>query len=147
MTNTKERVTDATATFRPYIERALRDAELRENVQNAYFSARTLYDQLVGRHGVTNAATRLATDADVQAELRKTIEELRQAANRVQDVKNRTSEPARAAKGTVLLVFGIVLGIFFNPITGPALRRLLGRKLFGGGNGFVYRGGGNGTGS
>jgi len=37
------------------------------------------------------------------------------------------------------------LGILLNPITGPAVRRLLARKLFGSGNGFVYQGNGSAT--
>jgi hypothetical protein len=145
MTTTKDRVADATASFRPYVERALRDRELRQNVRNAYTSGRAVYDQLIGRHGVSNVATRLATDTDVQTELRKAIEELRSAAGRVQDVKRQAPEPARAARNGLVLLAGIAIGLLFNPITGPALRRLIGRKLFGGRNGFVY--GGNGTGS
>ena len=38
-------------------------------------------------------------------------------------------------------------GLLLNPITGPALRRLLARKLFGSGNGFVYQGNGSKTSS
>jgi hypothetical protein len=39
-------------------------------------------------------------------------------------------------------MFGIALGILLNPITGPTVRRVLARKLFGTGNGFVYQGNG-----
>jgi hypothetical protein len=142
MTNTKERVADAAASARPYVERALRDEELRRNMRNAYTSARAVYDQLASRKGMSHAASRLASD-DVQSELRNAIEELRSAAARVQGVR-RQAQPG-AARNTLLLLAGIVLGILFNPLTGPRVRRLLARRLFGGGNGFVYRGGGNGT--
>jgi hypothetical protein len=47
----------------------------------------------------------------------------------------------------MLLLIGITLGLLLNPITGPALRRLLARKLFGSGNGFVYQGNGSKTSS
>lgn len=138
MTNTKEKVAEATANVRPYVERALRDQELRRNVRNAYSSARAVYDQLLAKHGVSDVATRLASDDGVQDELRNVVEELRQARERVQNVRHRAPEPARAARNGLLLLAGVVLGILFNPLTGPPLRRWLGRKLFGG-NGFVYR--------
>ena len=51
----------------------------------------------------------------------------------------------RAARNGLLLVLGIVIGLLLNPITGPALRRLLARQLFGSGNGFVYQGNGSKT--
>lgn len=143
MTTTKERVSDATATVRPYVERAIRDRELRQNVRNAYASGRAVYDQLVGRRGVSDVATRLASDKDVQTDLRTAIDELRQAAGRVQSVRERGPEPARAARNGLLLIAGIAIGLLFNPVTGPWLRRFIGRRLFGGGNGFVYRSNGS----
>jgi hypothetical protein len=147
MTYTKERVAGAAASARPYVERAIRDHELRQNVRNAYTSARAVYDELSSRPKVSDAATRLVSDKDVQNELRKAIEELRNAASRVQGMRRGTAEPARAARNGLILVVGIALGILLNPITGPAVRRLLARRLFGSGNGFVYRGNGTGTGT
>jgi hypothetical protein len=47
---TKEKVADATSHVRPIVERALRDEELRRNVQDAYTSAKALYDQLLTRN-------------------------------------------------------------------------------------------------
>ena len=142
MTNTKERAAAAAASARPYVERALRDKELRDNIRNAYTSARAVYDELASRRRVTDAATKLAQDKDVQDELRKAVEELRNAAGRVQNVKRASAEPARAARNSLILMFGIALGILLNPITGPTVRRVLARKLFGTGNGFVYQGNG-----
>jgi hypothetical protein len=145
MTYTKERVSYAAASARPYVERALRDQELRDNIRNAYTSARAVYDELSSRRKVSEAASRLAGDKDIQDELRNAIDEIRNAAGRVQSVRRGSPEPAQAAKNTALLLFGIVLGLLLNPITGPALRRALGRKLFGSGNGFVYQGNGSKT--
>ena len=145
MINTKEKVADAASSARPYVERALRDKELRDNVRNAYTSARAVYEQLASRRKVSDAASRLAGDKDLQDELRKAVDELRSAAGRVQAVKKQSPEPARAAWNGLLLLAGIALGILLNPITGPAVRRLLARKLFGSGNGFVYQGNGSKT--
>ena len=126
MTNTKEKAAAAAASARPYVERALRDQELRENIRNAYTSARAVYEELASRRKVADAATKLAHDKDVQDDLRRAVEELRSAAGRVQYVKRQAPEPARAARNGALLVFGIMLGILLNPITGPTVRRLLG---------------------
>ena len=145
MMNTKDKVTDAAASARPYVERALRDKELRDNIRNAYTSARAVYDELASRRKVSDAATRLAYDKDLQDELRNAVDELRNAAGRVQDVRRGSLEAGRAWWNTLLLLAGIALGILLNPITGPAVRRALARKLFGSGNGFVYQGNGSKT--
>ncbi|HKN62983.1 MAG TPA: hypothetical protein VJV76_01500 [Gaiellaceae bacterium] len=142
MTNTKDKVADAAASARPYVERAIRDKELRDNVRNAYTSARAVYDELASRRRVSDAATRLAGDKDLQDEIRSVIEELRNAADRVKDVRRDSPEPGRAWGGLLLLA-GIALGILLNPITGPFVRRVLARKVFGSGNGFVYQGNGS----
>jgi hypothetical protein len=147
MVNTKDKVADAAATARPYVERALRDKELRDNIRNAYTSARAVYDELSSRRRVSDAASQLAADKDLQDEIRSAIEEIRNAAGRVKNVKRAAPEPVRAAKNSLLLFFGIMLGLLLNPITGPALRRALARKLFGSGNGFVYQGNGSKTSS
>jgi hypothetical protein len=147
MPYTKERVAEAAATARPYVERALRDQELRENIRNAYASGRAVYDELSRRRRVSDAASQLAGDKDLQDEIRSAIDELRNASRRVKDVKRGAPEPARAARQSLLLLFGIVIGLLLNPITGPALRRALARKLFGSGNDFVYQGNGSKTSS
>src|SRR3954469_20260282 len=140
MAKTKDKVSDAASTVKPYVDRALHDEELRESVRDAYEPARTIYNELIGRRGVSGLATRVATDKDIQDELRQTISELRKAADRVQ---GRVQKKSR--NGGLLLV-GIVLGILFNPVTGPKTRKLLSGRLFGGGDDFTYQGG-NGSGS
>jgi hypothetical protein len=140
MAKTKDRVSDAASTARPYIDRALHDEELRESVRSAYESARTVYNELIGRRGVTGVAARVATDKDIQEELRSTIAELRRAADRVQGKEQHSGR-----NGGLLLV-GIMLGILFNPLTGPQTRKWLSDKIFGGSDDFTYQGGsGNGT--
>ena len=145
MINTKDKATAAAASARPYVERALRDKELRDNVRNAFFSARAVYDELASRRKVSDAASRLAQDKEIQDELRNAIDEIRNAAGRVKSVKHGAPEPARAARNGLLLLMGIIIGLFLNPITGPAMRRMLAGKLFGSGDGFVYQGNGSKT--
>jgi len=144
MNTTKEKVADATSHVRPYVERAIRDEELRRNVKDAYTSARALYDQLLARKDVGQAATKLVTDEEVQAQLRDVVAQLRSAAGRVQGAPEKTAS-AGGGRSKLLLFAAVAVGLLVNPITGPSLRGFLKKKLFGrGGDGFVYHEG-NGT--
>ena len=135
MAKTKDKLTDAADNVKPYVERALRDPELRESVRSAYQSARSIYDELLGHRGVTGVATRVATDKDIQQDLRSAIGELRRAAERMQGKSERTG------RNSGLLLIGIVLAILFNPFTGAQTRKWLSGRLFGGGDDFTYQGG------
>ena len=139
MPKTTEKVRNVADSAKPYVDRALTDEELRANVKNAFTAAREIYNELVGRRGVTGLATRVAADKEIQDNLRTAIDELRSAANRLQGREEHKSRNA------MLLLTGIALGILFNPVTGPETRRLLREKLFGGGSGdeFGYDTGGN----
>ena len=141
MAKTRDKVSDAATNAKPYLDRALHDEELRESVRNAYESARTIYNEVVGRRGVTGIAARVATDKDIQDELRSTIAELRRAADRVQ------GKEQHKGRNSSLLLVGIALGVLFNPLTGAQTRKWLSDRLFGGGDDFTYQGGsGNGSG-
>jgi hypothetical protein len=133
MTRAKERVSGAAMNVRPYVERAVQDDELRENVKAAFQAAREVYDELIGGRGVTTVATRVATDKDIQDKLKEAVDELRQAADRVQGKKEHSGRNA------TLLIAGITLGILFNPITGPATRKWVADAVFGGDD-FTYEG-------
>ena len=62
----------------------------------------------------------MATDKDIQDNLRAAVDELRTAADRVQ------GKDDHAGRNTMLLARrASALGILFNPITGPATRRWL----------------------
>jgi hypothetical protein len=125
MLKSRERISDRADRARPYVERAFRDENVRENVKSALVAARTVYDELLGGRGVTTVASRVATDKDIQDSLRKAIEELRTAADRVQGKKE--SHTGR----NMLLLVGIAIGILYNPVTGPGTRQWL-RELISG---------------
>jgi hypothetical protein len=134
MPKTTDKVSDAAASVKPYFERALQDAELRDNVRNAYESARSIYDELIGNRGVAGAAKRVATDKDMQDELRSAVADLRAAADRVRGKRERKSHSG-------LLIIGLVLAAVFNPFTGPQIRKWISDRVFGETDGFTYQGG------
>jgi len=141
MTKTTDKVSDAAASVKPYFERAMQDQELRENVRNAYESARSIYDELIGNRGVAGVARRVATDKDIQEELRTAIAELRTAADRVR------GREQHSGRNSGLLLIGIVLAALFNPVTGPQTRKWLSDRLLGGDGDFTYQGENGGAGS
>jgi hypothetical protein len=140
MPKTTDKVSDAAAAAKPYFERALQDGELRDNVRNAYESARAIYDELIGNRGVAGVAKRVATDKDLQDELRSAVADLRTAADRVRGKQEQKSGHSG------LLFIGLVLALVFNPLTGPRLRKWVSEHIFGETDGFTYQGG-NGSSS
>jgi hypothetical protein len=130
MANAKDRLQDA----KPYVQRAIQDEELRENLRSAFATARDVYAELLGNRGMTGVATKVASDKDIQDQLRSAIDDLRNAADRIQ------GQESRKARNSTLLLAGIALGILFNPMTGPETRRWLKDKIFGEDEEFGYGG-------
>jgi hypothetical protein len=62
----------------------------------------------------------------MQKELRKAVEELREAGRRVQGAGE-----SHTGRNATLLLIGITIGVLFNPATGPDTRRWLKDKLLG----------------
>jgi hypothetical protein len=132
----KETVTGVVETARPYAERIARDEDLHDHVKSAYASARKIYDELVTSSGTGAIAARVAQDKTVQNEVKKAIQELREAGKRVQGKESHRTRNAS------LLLTGIAIGILFNPATGPETRRWLKDRMFGAEEPFEYQGNG-----
>ena len=94
-------------------------------LKEAFNAARDVYAELLGGRNLTATATRVATDKDIQENLRKTIEELRKATDRIQ------GKADHGTRNTMLLLAGITAGILFNPMTGPQTRAWLMQKITG----------------
>jgi gas vesicle protein len=129
MSKTRDKVYDAAGNVKPYVDRAMSDEKLREDVMSAFATAKELYNELIGGRGPVTLATRVATDDDVRDKLKDAVEDLRSAAERLQGKREHHG------RNTTLLVAGIALGLLFNPITGPETRRWV-KEMIGGGDDF-----------
>jgi hypothetical protein len=130
MAKTRDRVSDV----KPYVERAIKDEEFRDNLKNAFVAARDVYDELMGPRGVSGKAARVASDKDLRENLRSAIDDLRSAADRIQRGQSHKGR-------NLLLVSGIAIGILlFNPLTGGDARRWVKEAVFGEEDEFGYQG-------
>ena len=101
---------------------------------HGHLAARGVYDELMGPRGVSGKAVRVASDKDIRDNLRSAIDDLRNAADRIQ------KGPSHKGRN-LLLVSGIAIGIFlFNPMTGADARRWLKESVFGEEDEFGYQG-------
>lgn len=125
MAKTKDKLYDTADTMRPYVDRALHDDDLHDNLKEAFKAARDVYAELLGNRNLTSTAVRAATDKEIQDNLKKAVEELRTAASRMQGKEDH------GARNTMLLLAGITAGILFNPMTGPQTRQWLMEKITG----------------
>lgn len=133
MAKTKDRVADTADSVRPFVERALRDEKLREDVQSAFAVARRVYDELTGAKTAQKAATKLAGDKKLHRDLEGAIHDLRDAAKRLQ---GRAPRPKKSHAGRRFLLAVLALGALFNPVTGAETRRWLKELVTGGGGDF-----------
>ncbi len=129
MTKTKDKVYDAAGNVKPYVERAMSDEKLRNDVMSAFATAKDLYNELIGGRSAVTLATRVATDDDIRDKLKEAVDDLRSAADRLQGKKAKS----HGGRNTTLLVAGIALGILFNPVTGPETRKWV-KEMIGGGD-------------
>ena len=133
----RDKVYDAAESIRPYVERAMADERLRDDVMRAFGNAREIYRDLMGEKSAITLASRVATDDDIRDKLRDAIEDMRRATERIQGKREHSGRNA------TLLVAGIALGLLFNPITGPETRRFV-KDMLSPGGGQEHQGGSNG---
>jgi hypothetical protein len=122
------KVAPAVETLKPYLDRALSDPEFRDDLKEALGAARKLYGPLVKENGgITQSASKLATDAKVQENLRKALEDFGKAADTLKGGKKKKGHKGRNA----MLLAGLVAGALYNPWTGPGTRQWLLDKIAG----------------
>jgi gas vesicle protein len=117
----------AADTAKPYLGRALTDEEFRDNLRAAFAAARAIYDELSRQRGMSSIATSVATDEDIQSNLRRAVKELREAADRI--AAREEDRASHTFRNVALVIGGILIGIFFNPYTGRDTRTWVKKKV------------------
>jgi hypothetical protein len=116
------KMSDTFDTVKPYLERALKDEEFRNDLKDALTAARELYGPLTRqKNGVSTSALALATDKKAQEQMRRAIEDLLSAKDTLQGKKKKKGHKGR----NMLLLAGIIAGALYNPWTGPQTREKL----------------------
>ena len=111
---------DTFETIKPYLERALKDDEFRQDLKDALSAARELYGPLTKSNGVAAGAKTLATDKKAQEHLRRALDDLSSAANTLQGSKKKSHTGRK-----MLILAGVIAGALYNPWTGPQTREKL----------------------
>jgi hypothetical protein len=112
----------------PYVQRVLEDEELRENLHDAFESAKKAYTRATGNgKGPLKAVT-----SD-----KKTQKELRKAAEKLKDANERLQKPKKKSKLGRLLLLDIVGGIVALVVSEGARKAVL-DALFGAEEEFEY---------
>ena len=129
MAKTDSKIAPTVETLKPYLDRALSDKEFREDLKEALVAARKLYGPLVKDakdDGAVKSASRLATDAKVQENLRNALEEFGKAAGSLKGKKKKSHKGRNA-----MLLAGLIAGALYNPWSGPQTREWLMDKVAG----------------
>lgn len=122
-------VKDAVSGATPVVKKLAKDEKFRKSVAEA---AKTIYDQLGDEKDVKALAAKVATDPKLQKDLAKHL-------NQVQKSAKKASKKSRK-KRNALIMGGIVLGLLYNPATGPETRQWIREKVVGPDETFEYEG-------
>jgi hypothetical protein len=130
-TQTADRAGDLYAAARenPYVQRLIEDDDLRDNLRDAFESAKGAYGRATGNGKSTVKA--VTSDRKVQKDLRKAAESLREASERLQKPKKRRGKLGR------LILLALVAGALALVFSEDARKTVL-DTLFGAEEEFEY---------
>jgi hypothetical protein len=114
--------------LKPYVQRAMTDPELREDLLAAFVAARSLYGQMAKGRGMKGKAEKVS-EKDFQKQLQTLVSDLSEASDKLQGKAKKKSHKVR---NRVLLLTGVTLGVLYNPWTGEATREWIMERIAGG---------------
>ncbi|HKZ13051.1 MAG TPA: hypothetical protein VJL81_04300 [Solirubrobacterales bacterium] len=129
-THTADRAGDLYEAARenPYVQRLIEDEDLRDNLKDAYSSAKKAYSRATGNgKGTVKAVT---SDKKVQ-------KEMRQAAEALQEARERLQKPKKKHRLGKLIMLAIIGGIVALVVSEGARKAVL-DALFGAEEEFEY---------
>ncbi|HJR95982.1 MAG TPA: hypothetical protein VJ807_11170 [Gaiellaceae bacterium] len=118
----------STDALKPYVQRAMTDPELREDLLAAFVAARSLYGQMAKSRGVKGKAEKVS-EKDFQKQLQFLVSDLSEASDKLQGKAKKKSHKAR---NRVILLTGVTLGVLYNPWTGEQTREWIMDRVAGG---------------
>jgi hypothetical protein len=130
MAKTKQKPMVTAETLRPYVQRAMTDPELRDDLIAAFATARALYGQLAKGKGMKDRAGRVS-DKAFQKDLQGLVAELTTATEKLQG-KEKKRKKGHKTRNRVLLLTGVTLGVLYNPWTGQPTREWIMGRVAGG---------------
>jgi hypothetical protein len=127
MAKTKTSSTLSPDVLKPYVQRAMTDPELREDLLAAFVAARSIYDQMSKGRGLKGKAEK-ASEKDVQKQLQQLVGDLSEASDKLKGKQKKSHK----ARNRVILLTGVTLGVLYNPWTGQATRDWIMEQVAGG---------------
>jgi hypothetical protein len=117
----------STDALKPYVQRAMTDPELREDLLAAFVAARSLYGQMAKGSGVKGKAERVS-DKSFQKDLQRLVDDLSEASEKLQGKAKKSHK----TRNRVILLTGVTLGVLYNPWTGEQTREWIMNRIAGG---------------
>jgi len=130
MAKTKTSAAVSAETLKPYVQRAMTDPELREDLLAAFVAARGIYGQMAKGRGLKGKADKVS-EKDFQKQLQSLVEDLSEASDKLKGKKKKSHK----ARNRVLLLTGVTIGVLYNPWTGQATRDWIMGQVAGDGDG------------
>jgi hypothetical protein len=118
----------STDALKPYVQRAMTDPELREDLLAAFVAARGLYGQMSKGSGVKGKAEKVS-EKDFQKQLQTLVADLSEASDKLQ---GKAKKKGHKARNRVILLTGVTLGVLYNPWTGEQTREWIMNRIAGG---------------
>ena len=118
MAKTKTSPALTTEALKPYVQRAMTDPELREDLLAAFVAARSIYGQMAKGRGIKGKAEKVS-EKDFQKQLQHLVDDLSEASDKL---KGKAKKKGHKTRNRIVLLTGVTLGVLYNPWTGQATR-------------------------
>jgi hypothetical protein len=128
MAKTKTSSALSTETLKPYVQRAMTDPELREDLLAAFVAARSIYGQMAKGQGIKGKAEKVS-EKDFQKQLQHLVGDLSEASDKL---KGNAKKKGHRTRNRIVLLTGVTLGVLYNPWTGQATRDWIMEQVAGG---------------
>ena len=128
MAKTKTSPALSSEALKPYVQRAMTDPELREDLLAAFVAARSIYGQMAKGRGIKGKAEKVS-EKDFQKQLQHLVDDLSEASDKL---KGKAKKKGHKTRNRIILLTGVTLGVLYNPWTGQATRDWIMEQVAGG---------------